>query len=435
MKTPNTGSFIFKARRALSRLKKDETPDSHPTQHAERGEELIDVKQLLAELSVEEANRLAEEYFQRVTDWNFHLSKPFGALEETPQLLINFAVIAQGLSLCKGMTVLEFGAGTGWASRFLTQLGCKVISADVSETALEIGRELYRRQPVFGPQPEPVFLKFDGHHLDLPDESVDRVMCLDAFHHVPNPAHILAELCRVLKDGGIAGFAEPGPEHSLSPQSQYEMRTFRVIENDIHIQEIWREAERAGFTDIKLAVFHVPPFHLGLREFEDFLKGGRTNQVWAEATSTFLQNQRNFFLYKGTPAVTDSRYRTGLMARIVIAPIQLIGKADEPTILHATVTNTSPSVWLARGAGMGAVQLGCHVYTRDGQLFRHSFHWEALTPAEGRPILPNETVEVEVTLPPLPAGSYVLEFDMVSYDVCWFAMNGSEIARVELDVV
>ena len=239
----------------------------------------------------------------------------------------------------------------------------------------------------------------------------------------------------MLKDGGIAGFAEPGPEHSLSPQSQYEMRTFRVIENDIHIDEIWRTASRAGFTSIKLAVFNVPQFHLSLREFEDFLKGGRTASAWAEATRAFLQNQRNFFLYKGTPATTDSRYRTGLTARIAIASARLEGKADEPLTLHATVTNTSPSVWLPRGAGMGAVQLGCHVYHRDGQLFRHSFHWEALTPAEGRPILPQETVEVEVTLPPLPAGSYLLEFDMVSYDVCWFAMNGSEITRVELDVV
>ena len=104
---------MFKARRALSRFRKDDDAEVSRPQLTDKSEELIDVKSLLAELSVEEANRLAEEYFQRVTDWNFHLSKPFGAFEETPQLLINFAVILQGLSLCKGMTVLEFGAGTG----------------------------------------------------------------------------------------------------------------------------------------------------------------------------------------------------------------------------------------------------------------------------------------------------------------------------------
>ena len=60
-------------------------------------------------------------------------------------------------------------------------------------------------------------------------------MCLDAFHHVPNPGLVLAELSRVLKEGGIAGFAEPGPEHSKSPQSQYEMKTFKVVENDVNV--------------------------------------------------------------------------------------------------------------------------------------------------------------------------------------------------------
>ncbi|HEX8098389.1 MAG TPA: class I SAM-dependent methyltransferase, partial [Pyrinomonadaceae bacterium] len=221
---------------------------------AQEAEGLIDVRRLLAETSVEELNRLAEDYFARLTDWSYHLSKPFGSIDETPQLLINFAVVLQGLSLCPGMTVLEFGAGTGWASRFLSQLGCRVIAADVSPTALRMAEEHYKLLPVVGDKPAPRFLHFDGHRLDLPDSSVDRVMCLDAFHHVPNPAGVLSELCRVLKDGGIAGFAEPGPEHSKSAQSQYEMKTFKVVENDVNVREIWLEAQAGGFTEVRLAV-------------------------------------------------------------------------------------------------------------------------------------------------------------------------------------
>jgi ubiquinone/menaquinone biosynthesis C-methylase UbiE len=401
---------------------------------AAHGEELIDVRQLMAASSIEELNRLAEEYFSRLTDWTYHLSKPFGSLDETPQLLINFAVILQGLSLCQGMTVLEFGAGTGWASRFLSQLGCQVIAVDVSETALRIAEEHYKRLPVIGDKPAPRFLKFDGYKLDLPDRSVDRIMCLDAFHHVPNPAEVLAELGRVLKDGGIAGFAEPGPEHSKSPQSQYEMKTFRVIENDVNIQEIRSQALAAGFTKMRLAVFNVPPFHLEVEEFEDFLQNGATAQRFAEFVSGFMQNQRNFFLYKGEPATTDSRYRTGLQALISITPALVQAREGEPISAHAVVTNNSPSVWLPRSAGLGAVHLGCHVYLSDGTLYRHSYHWEALTPGEGRPILPNEIIETEVSLPPLPRGSYLLEFDMVSNDVCWFALNGSQQVRVALEV-
>src|SRR5882724_3378487 len=118
----------------------------------------IDVRELMAASSVAEHCRLAEQYFAGLTDWTHHLAKPFGSFEETPQLLINFAVVLQGLQLCPGMTVLEFGAGTCWAARTLTQLGCKVIACDVSAAALEIGRELYTRHPILGDRPAPQFL-------------------------------------------------------------------------------------------------------------------------------------------------------------------------------------------------------------------------------------------------------------------------------------
>ncbi|MEO8434567.1 MAG: methyltransferase domain-containing protein [Pyrinomonadaceae bacterium] len=397
--------------------------------------ELIDVRQMMASTSVEELNRLAEEYFARIGDWNYHLAKPFGAIDEVPQLLINFAVILQGLAICPGMTVLEFGAGTGWASHFLTQLGCRVIALDISPTALSIGAELYRRQPVFGERPPPQFLQFDGHHIDLPDNHVDRIVCLDAFHHIPNPGEVLQELGRVLQHGGIAGFAEPGPQHSLSPQSQYEMRTFKVVENDVEIREIWRLAQRAGFTDMKLAVFNVPAFHLQLDEFEKFLNGGSPSRRYAEAAVAYMQNQRSFFLGKGEVAASDSRYRTGLKANIKLSPRAIAVNEGEHITLQASVKNNSASIWLPRSAGLGAVLLGCHVYDGEGKIFHHSYHWEALTPGDGRPIAPGATVEFEVKMPPLPKGSYQLEFDMVSNDVCWFALNGSPTVRVAVSVM
>jgi SAM-dependent methyltransferase len=398
-------------------------------------EELIDVRQLMSEMSIKELNELAEQYFARLTNWDYHLARPFGTLHEAPQLLINFAVVLQGLALCQGMTVLEFGAGTGWASRFLTQLGCHVIATDVSRTALRIGQELYARLPPVGEKPAPVFLPFDGERLELPDESVDRIMCLDAFHHVPNPAAVLKELSRVLVNGGIAGFAEPGPYHSRSAQSQCEMKTFKVIENDVNIQDIWRDAQHAGFTEMKLAVFNVPPVHLKLDEFEAFLSDdGDVSRRCTQMVRDFLQNERNFFLYKGETNKPDSRYREGLTAKIAVAPAHLTVKEGEPISVRATITNNSSSVWLPRSSGMGAVHLGCHLYDRNGNILRHSHHWEPLTPDDGREIVPDETIEVAAIIPTPAAGEYLLEFDMVSNDVCWFALNGSQQPHVSLEV-
>jgi ubiquinone/menaquinone biosynthesis C-methylase UbiE len=401
---------------------------------ADAANDFIDVRQLLSAYSVDELNEFAEDYFARVENWDYHLSKPFGSIDEAPQLLINFATVLQGLNLCPGMTVLEFGAGTCWASRFLTQLGCRVIAVDVSPTALRMGQELYRRQPVIGNKFEPRFMPFDGYKLDMPDTSVDRVMCLDAFHHVPNPEHVLGEIARVLKNGGIAGFAEPGPEHSKLPLSQYEMRTYNVVENDIVIRKIWEDARRFGFTDIRLSVLNIPPFQLNLAEFEDFLNGGAAAGRYADAVNKFIQGQRNFFLFKGEAASSDSRYRSGLVARIEIEPKRVEAPVGSPIRISAKVTNTSSSTWLPHSVGLGGVHLGCHVYNADGTVYRNSYHWEPLTPGEGRPILPGETVEVVANVPPLPGGSYTLEFDMVSNDVCWFAINGSPQPRISLSV-
>ena len=400
-----------------------------------RNDELIDVQSLMAAKSVAEHCRIAEEYFAQLGDWTHHLSKPFGSIDETPQLLINFAVVLQGLQLCPGMTVLEFGAGTCWAARILTQLGCKVIAVDVSPTALSIGQELYERHPPIGDRPAPQFLLFDGQRIELPDQSVERVICLDAFHHVPNPKQVLAELARVLEPGGIAGFAEPGPEHSKTAQSQYEMKTHGVVENDIDMRAIWRDAQISGFTDLKLAIFQVQPMYAALAQFEDFLQGGKSAKKYTQATRDFLGNQRNFFLYKGAPKPRDSRYRQGLTALISITPTAVIVSEGEVIKLNAVVRNNSDAVWLPRSAGLGAVMLGCHVRHADGTVFRESYHWEPLSTDDDRPVQPGETLKFEFRLPGLPRGRYLIEFDMVSNDVCWFAINGSQVARIEAEVV
>ncbi len=49
----------------------------------------------------------------------------------------------------------------------------------------------------------------DIHQLGLPDRSVDRVHTDRVLQHVADPAVVVGEVARVLRPGGIAGFAEP----------------------------------------------------------------------------------------------------------------------------------------------------------------------------------------------------------------------------------
>jgi len=272
--------------------------------------DFIDVRKLMKEVSVEELCRTAEQFFAQRVNWDSLHAKPFAEIDETPELLVCFAQVVRGLNLLPDMTILDFGAGTCWTSHFLSQLGLKVIALDVSTSALKIGQRLYQRHPLIGNQPEPRFLQFDGQRFDLPDDSVDRISCWEAFHHVPNPGQVIREMGRVLKEGGIAGFSEPGPDHSKSPQAQNEMRTNRVIENDIDVREIWSQAQRAGFTDIRLALVHPDPFLLSLGEFEAYLSGEDSGERYVAETREQIQHRRVFFLFKGESAApADSRHR------------------------------------------------------------------------------------------------------------------------------
>ncbi len=184
---------------------------------------MIDAKELLQRYSIEELNEAAEQYFVKITDHTYLLTKPFATADECAKMMFQFSAVIQGLQLLPRMDIVDFGAGTCWASHLLTQFGLRVHATDVSPTALAIGRRRYELHPPMGSQPEPTFHTYDGYRLPFPDKSMHRVVCFDAFHHVPNPAQLLAEMARVLKDDGIAGFSEPGPEHSHTELSQKEM--------------------------------------------------------------------------------------------------------------------------------------------------------------------------------------------------------------------
>jgi ubiquinone/menaquinone biosynthesis C-methylase UbiE len=447
--------------------------------------QVIDVRKLMQEISIEELCRSAEEFFQQA-DLDCLQAKPFADVAETPELLICFAHVVRGLNLLPDMTVLDFGAGSCWTSHFLTQLGLKVIALDVSQTALEIGRKLYSRHPIFGDQPKPQFLLFDGQKINLPDDSVDRISCWAAFHHVPNPNQVIREMGRVLRKGGIAGFSEPGPDHSKSEQSQYEMRTNRVIENDTNVHEIWRVAQEAGFTDIKLALFNADPVLLSLQDFDDYLIGRDSGERYDSEVRQQMQQRRVFFLFKSatttfasnrrragmrsvfvTPHINqitrplDSQRRAGLRRELHVTTSSTRVRAGKELHLNVTVKNTGRGVWLPtpeaplpwwkRGVlarlgrrphmgpdrvppRAGGVRFGIQLLNDQAQLLDIDYFRYHLTPGEGREIHPGEKIEFAIEVPMLRMGKYILQCDLVSEAVCWFERTGSPPLLLTIEV-
>lgn len=396
-------------------------------------EPMIDARELMRSLPVEGHIAKAEAYFSSLTDHTFQLAKPYASPEQAPALLIHFGTVLQLLRLGPGMRVLDFGAGTGWTSHAMSQMGAEVIVLDVSRSALGIAQELYDSHPSFGAVPAPSFLPFDGHHIDLEDASVDRILCFDAFHHAPNPESVLREFARVLRPGGIAAFSEPGPNHSRTPQSQAEMREYGVIEADVDIHEVWAHARDAGFASIELAAFQVPPRHLSLEGFDDLLSGGSEFLRWAEATRSFLHDVRTFALIRSGVASQDSRRTEGLAAELAFRTEAGRKRAAGAIVLQLKVTNVGTAMWLPSGTIPGGVALGLHLRNaRDGRFIR-DWVWSDLT-APKRPIAPGETVEVEIAAPPLESGMWIIEADLVADKVAWFSQLGTSPARIEVEV-
>jgi SAM-dependent methyltransferase len=401
----------------------------------------IDVNEMRRRVSVDEFNLAAEAYCGRIQNWDYHLAKPFGSVSEAPELLICLAQVLMGLRLAPEMTIVDFGAGSCWASRCLTQLGLQVISIDASATALKIGKALYEKLPIIGSQPTPQFLVFDGYTIDLPDASIDRIICLEALHHVPNPEHVIREMGRVLSPGGIAGFSEPGPTHSQQSQSQYEMRMHGVLENDIHLDQIWQWAQSAGFVDMKVALFNASPFYASLFEFADYRQDGPlaedVKRRSASAQQEYLNFRSLFFLSKVGTQELDSRQRSGLTARLDLKISGNEGPVGGRLLVQGTVNNNGDAIWLPASAKIGGVKLGVHLLDQDGKTVDQDYFRQHLTPDPGRRVGIGETVTMEFQIPlPQARGRYFLEFDLVSEGVAWFETNGSsQPVRIAIRVI
>jgi SAM-dependent methyltransferase len=380
------------------------------------GSGMIDVRELLAKYSLAELIKSADDYFAAV-DVAALARKPFNDLQEAPEVVLTFLHVLKGLRLQRGAVVLDFGAGSCWSSEIMAGFGYKVIASDVSERALAIGRAAVSRRN----HPYPVdFLLFDGLRLDLPDESVDAITCLSAFHHVPNPDHVIREFARVLKPGGVAGLSEPGPNHSRSTQAQDEMRSFVVVENDVNIDAIWKTAREAGFSNIEIGLFYPEPHLMPLPLFKSFLGGGHPD-LYVHEMRQLMQERRLFFMEKGTVAQT-SLEAGGLEAVVSLSPRSVHARPGHGVSLTVEARNTGTALWRPSDWPGGPVRFGTSIIDANGNRV-YGPRW--FLPETVRPgVLPNATVSVTGEIQaPLEPGEYEIAAQLVSEFVAWFGQE------------
>jgi ubiquinone/menaquinone biosynthesis C-methylase UbiE len=360
------------------------------------------------------------------------LNKPFSNVRDTPAMLYRLGLVLNEMDLGVGMTVLDFGAGSCWVASSINRLRCRTIAVDVSRTALALGEQLFRSDARHHLELEPQFLPYDGHALPLPDASVDRAICFDSFHHVPNQDQLLGELQRVLKPGGRLVLAEPGEGHAHMDQSVYETETFGVLENDLHLDELIAKARRAGFDRFRVKPFpDADSFSFEVERYFEFMGGDDAVYPLEDVRASL----RHFFILsmgKGPPRV-DSRNPKLLRAAIARAePAPLTTLAAKKLRFQVRVENTGDTLWLHQVTPTGGyVMLGGHLVDARGAMLQRGFLRAALP----RDMPPGDSASLEVELDAPPeTGRYTLRLDMVDEYLAWFESCGSKTLELPLDV-
>ncbi len=392
---------------------------------------MINPRDVIDGASIAEHCRRAEAYFQSVEEPERLLEKPFISLNETPLLLYRLGLLLAGLDIGPTMRVLDFGAGTCWVSHILARLHCHVTCVDASETALALGRRLFEERPVPGDVEPPRFLTFDGETLPVESGSIDRIICFDALHHMPNPGRILAEFHRVLKDGGRAGFSEPGRLHSRSPVSQYEMQHYGVIENDIRLEDVKAMADEAGFSGMRAAAESGFETWLTFDEARTTWESQVLPERWVTANVHSFHGRSTFVLQKGVYRA-DSRLATGLAGTLGVKQKAFDVRAGEALVFDVEVHNTGSAVWLANNTpDIGVVKVGARIRSAARPDAAADVHRTSLP----RDLEPGATATVPVTIVLDQPGEYTITLDLLDEQIVWFETLGLVPATLEVSVL
>jgi len=93
---------------------------------------------------------------------------------------------------------LDYGCGSGNLTRHMIELGINTVSADISEGFLDLIRQSFSETGLSD------VLAINGRDLSgVADDCFDMVATYSVLHHVPDYMGIVAEMCRVVKPGGV----------------------------------------------------------------------------------------------------------------------------------------------------------------------------------------------------------------------------------------
>ncbi len=160
--------------------------------------------------------------------------------EQRGNLQMNLDFLAQTDLLRPGDRILEIGCGIGTIVHKLGEQGYDAVGTDISKVAIEYGRKKYA----------PIKLEVQpAEKLPYEDQMFDVVLSFDLFEHIARIDQHVAEVRRLLKDGGYYLFQTPNKYSNVIFETlAHRSLKWRRAHPSLHTaRQIRRRLSRHGF--------------------------------------------------------------------------------------------------------------------------------------------------------------------------------------------
>ena len=126
-----------------------------------------------------------------------------------------------------GDVVLDIASGKGFGGDIMANRGCQVVCADIDQSKLDEGRELFQRKEI-------TFSRQNVFDMTFPNDMFDVVTSMETMEHVADVDRYLTQLKRVLRPNGLLILSTPQNALGHIPltpahEKEYSLQEFRLL--------------------------------------------------------------------------------------------------------------------------------------------------------------------------------------------------------------